>query len=160
MRIFTIVQRISRCVVLVLCSLPGPGLWSNDATSDPDSPRWLLPVPEVEVDSKVPDLEKVVGHDWGQDVSSHAQVEKYLRALADAAPRKTRWTKYGETYESRGLYYLAISSPENIARLDEIRKENLLLADPRRVPEDRARELIERAPAIVWLSYNVHGNES
>ncbi len=129
---------IVECVVLLLCPLVGPLLWSNDAASDSENPRWLLPVPEVDVDSRVPELEKVVGHHWGQDVSSHAQVDKYLRALADAAPRKTRWMKYGESYENRGLYYLAISSPENIDRLEEIRKENLLLADPRRIPGSTA----------------------
>jgi hypothetical protein len=147
-------------VVVVLCSLPGPRLWSNDRANDPESPRWLLPVPELDADATVPELAKVVGHTWGQDVSSHAQVETYLRALTDAAPRNTRWTKYGETYEGRGLYYLAISSSGNIDRLDEIRRDNLLLADPRSLPESRARELIGKVPAIVWLSYTVHGNES
>ncbi len=153
-------RAIPLALALVFLSCSGPRLWPDDATGDPRSPRWLLPVPEVDADPAVPELEKVLGYAWGEDISSHAQIETYLRALAEAAPRNTRWTRYGETYEGRGLYLLAISSPANTERLEEIRGENLLLADPRSIAEDRARELLARAPAIVWLSYTVHGNES
>ncbi len=65
--------------------------------------------------------------------------------------------KYGESYEGRSLNYLVISSPENIARLDEIRANNLRIASS---PDDpKVDSIIEDAPAIVWLAYCVHGNE-
>ncbi|MEK7226477.1 MAG: M14 family metallopeptidase, partial [Bacteroidota bacterium] len=48
-----------------------------------------------------------------------------------------------------------ISSAENISNLENIRKNNLRLAN---LSLDKMAAN-ENAPAIVWLSYNVHGNE-
>ncbi|WP_252407703.1 M14 family zinc carboxypeptidase, partial [Escherichia coli] len=50
-----------------------------------------------------------------------------------------------------------VSSPENIQKLDLIRINNLRLAG---LSKDNAAAQIETAPAILWLSYNVHGNEA
>ena len=85
---------------------------------------------------------------------------RYLEALSEAAPDRSKLVRYGESFEGRELVYLIISSPETMARLDEAREENLRLADPRSLAEGEAEELIERAPAVVWLAYSVHGDES
>lgn len=120
---------------------------------------WLLPMTEVKADPKIPTLAKVVGHDWAEDISSHSQIESYLKALAEAAPDRAKLVEYGRTYEGRALDYLIISSAENMRRIEEIRKDNLRLSDPRRLSADEARGLFEKNPAIVWLAYGVHGNE-
>src|SRR5262249_39331521 len=52
------------------------------------------------------------------------------------------------------LAYVGIA--ENISRLEEIRQNNLRLAG---MASDKIAAN-ENAPAIVWLSYNVHGNET
>ena len=77
----------------------------------------------------------------------------YVRHVAENASNVDR-IEYGHTYEGRVLQYLIISSPDNMAKLDEIRTANLQRAG-----------LLEGVPAedtsaLVWLSYNVHGNES
>ena len=107
--------------------------------ADKDNPAWLLPMPEVDADPKVPTLKQAVGHGWAEEISSHSEIERYLRALTDAAPDRTRLLRYGETIEKRGLYLLVITSAKNIARLDEIRVGNLRLADPRKTtPEGQS----------------------
>ena len=54
-----------------------------------------------------------------------------------------------------------VSTPENIQNLDNIRKNNLRLANQSLDNPDSHREVpIENTPIIVWLSYNVHGNEA
>jgi hypothetical protein len=121
--------------------------------------EWLLPMAEVQADSKVPTYNQVFGLDWGTEISSHQQVEKYIQTLADSAPDRTRLIQYGESYEGKKLYYLVISSPQNISRLDEIQADVQRLADPRTCDEVQARELIAKTPSIVWLGYCVHGNE-
>jgi hypothetical protein len=131
-----------------------------DARADRKSPRWLLPAPELRADPKIPTLKEVVGHDWAAEISSHAEIERYLRALVAAAPDRARLETYGKTYEGRPLYYLVIASPANLLRLESIRAANLRLADPRRTAADEARRLIAAAPAVVWLAYGIHGNES
>jgi hypothetical protein len=65
--------------------------------------------------------------------------------------------QYGQTNEGRTLLLSFISSPENISRLEQIRLNNLRLAN---IAKDKAAPIEEGAPAIVWLSYNVHGNET
>jgi hypothetical protein len=62
--------------------------------------------------------------------------------------------KYGETNEGRELVLAFVSSPENMARLEAIRSNNLGLAGI------GGSGSAEQAPAIVWFSYNVHGNET
>ena len=47
-----------------------------------------------------------------------------------------------------------------MARIEEIRENNLRLADPRKTPAAEARAIIENEPAIIWLAYGVHGNET
>ena len=127
--------------------------------ADRDDPGWLLPMPEVDTDAKMPTLKQEVGHRWGEDISSHSEIERYLRALAGAAPERSRLVKYGETIEKRGLYLLVITSPKNLSRLEEIRAANLRLADPRQTTPEQAKTIIESAPAIVWMAYGVHGDE-
>jgi len=127
--------------------------------ADKDNPGWLLPMPEVDADPKVPTLKQLNGHGWGEDISSHAEIERYLHALNEAAPDRTRLVRYGQTIEKRGLYYLAITGPKNLSRLDEIREANLRLADPRKTALEQARTIADTSLAIVWMAYGVHGDE-
>ncbi len=128
-------------------------------SADRDNPAWLLPLPELEADPKVPTLKQALGHGWAEEISSHAEIERYLRALTAAAADRTRLLRYGETIEKRGLYLLVISAPKNLARLDQIREANLRLADPRQTTPAEAREIAASLPAILWMGYGVHGDE-
>lgn len=149
-------------VAAFLFLLVGPALVSaqeiGGARQSAD-PHWLLPLPELIRDTSIPTLADVLGYNWGEDVSSHAQIVQYIQALAAAAPERTHLVQYGETYEGRALYHLVISSPDNIARLDEIRALNQQLADPRATSQAKAAEIARTQPAIVLLQATVHGNE-
>ncbi len=118
-----------------------------------------LPLAEHQADSEIPDSKSALRYDWGDEISSHFQIETYLKTLAEAAPDNTRLVQYGESYEGRSLNYLVISSSQNIARLDEIQSDILKLADPRAIDNQTAESLISSSPAVVWLAYAVHGNE-
>uniref|UniRef100_UPI0036D8263F M14 family zinc carboxypeptidase n=1 Tax=Devosia albogilva TaxID=429726 RepID=UPI0036D8263F len=63
--------------------------------------------------------------------------------------------EYGKTNEGRPLLVAVISSAENINKLEQIRSNNLSLASGTTKNVDLALQ-----PAILWLSYNVHGNEA
>ncbi|MEM7455887.1 MAG: M14 family zinc carboxypeptidase [Planctomycetota bacterium] len=141
------------CFVILIANVG-----SAQTASDYD-PQWLLPMTEVDADPAIPDSEAALRYKWGDEISSHYQIETYLHELAKAAPDRTRLVQYGSSYEGRSLNYLVISSAENIQRLDEIQEGNLKLADPRMIDEVEAAALIEGAPAVVWLAYAVHGNE-
>ncbi len=153
--------RVVWCLSVLSVSAISAGL-AAERKADParDNPQWLLPMPEIKPDPQIPALKDVVGHAWGQEVSSCAQIERYLQALAKAAPDRVVLLPYGKSYEGRTLWLLIISSPENLRRREEIRAGNLQLADPRRTPPDKAQAIIAKTPALVWLSCCIHGNET
>lgn len=119
-----------------------------------------LPLAEVDVDPAIPTLAQVVGHGWGGEISSHAEIERYCHALVKAAPDRCQLVTYGRTYQGKDLITLVITSADNLKRLDQVRQRNLALADPRITPLNRAAEIAAQAPAVVWLAYCVHGNEA
>ena len=92
-----------------------------------------------------------LGYQVGTRFTRHHQIVSYFNAVAKATPEKVKLMPYGKTNEGRDLLVAAISSPENMAQLENIRKHNLGLT------EGTVDDL--KQPAIVWLSYNVHGNE-
>ncbi len=110
-------------------------------------------------DSAIPSVRDVLGYDMGERFARHADIVRYIEALAKASDR-TRLERYGESHQGRSLHALTISSPANLANLDRILRRNRELTEPRRLDEARKREIIATNPAIVWLSYNVHGNEA
>lgn len=91
-----------------------------------------------------------LGYELGSEFSRHHEVVDYYKYLAEAAPQQVKLIEYGETYERRPLLLAYISSAENMANLENIRKEHL----------KALKGESDTNKAIVWLSYNVHGNES
>ncbi|HTI10002.1 MAG TPA: M14 family metallopeptidase [Puia sp.] len=102
-----------------------------------------------------PSPETFLGYPLGAHFTRHYQIVNYFKEIARTMPGQVKVEQYGETYEGRPLLLAYIASPENFQRLEAIRQNNLRLAGATR---DKAAP-DENAPAIVWLSYNVHGNE-
>lgn len=112
------------------------------------------------VDTTIPSPKSVLGYELGTQFTSHAGIEKYLHALANAVPGRMKLFPYGRTFEGRTLCLAVLASPENLLRLDEIKADIRKLSDPRIVSAGDVDEIVKKTPAIVWLSYNVHGNEA
>ncbi len=93
-------------------------------------------------------------HHPGEQFTRHDQLTAYLENLAAASPKTMRLERYGMTNEDRPLQLAIFSSEENMARLEQIRANNLRLAGTEKGEAD-----LTNAPAIVWLSMSVHGNE-
>jgi hypothetical protein len=98
-----------------------------------------------------------LGYPVGAKYTRHHRVVEYFKSVAQAKPEMVKLEKYGETNEGRELLITIIASPENLKRVDQIRHNNLAMAG---VLNDNTSETLTDAPAIVWLSYNVHGNET
>ena len=96
-----------------------------------------------------------LGYTLGDRFTPHHRVVDYFEHVADEV-LTVRLQHYGETYEHRPLLVAYVASSENFARLEDIRRANLNrtgLTDS--VVSDTFDDV-----AIVWLSYNVHGNEA
>lgn len=109
------------------------------------------------VTAQPPAPKDFLGYSIGEKYTPHWKIVSYFRKVAETAPSMVKLQQYGETNEGRPLMLAFVSSPENILNLDNIRKNNQRLAN---TSLDRMAALEEGAPAIVWLSYNVHGNET
>ena len=95
-----------------------------------------------------------LGYELGTQFSRHHQVVDYFKHVASQMPSQVQLEKYGETNERRPLYIAYVSSEENIKNLETIRQNNLKNAG---VLDGNSSS---NDIAIVWLSYNVHGNEA
>ena len=96
-----------------------------------------------------------LGYKLGEKFTPHNLIVDYFEYAAASMPGKMWLEQYGATYENRPLLLACISDPSNMARIESIRENNLALAGM--APANNASL---KEPVIVWLSYNVHGNES
>ena len=79
----------------------------------------------------IPKPQKTLRFDVGEQHTTYGQMEQVIFGIASAAPDRVKIFEIGTTNENRMQYVVAISSPENIARLDEIKANTAKLADPR-----------------------------
>ncbi|WP_339629249.1 M14 metallopeptidase family protein [uncultured Maribacter sp.] len=91
-----------------------------------------------------------LGYELGTQFTRHHEVVDYYQYLAEAEPQRMKLIEYGKTNERRPLLLATISSKENMQNLEKIREEHMKGLNGEGAPDK----------AIVWLSYNVHGNES
>ncbi|MDQ2655926.1 MAG: M14 family metallopeptidase, partial [Bacteroidota bacterium] len=102
---------------------------------------------------KLPTPSEFLGYEIGDRFTSHAKAVEYFQLVARMLPNAEIYN-YGKTYEHRPLVYLVITSEDNFKSLEQIRTDNL-----RRTGLEPGTPLGKKI-AIVWLSYNVHGNEA
>jgi hypothetical protein len=115
--------------------------------------------PGAQYDASIPSPEKVLGYPTGQKHTTHADIVRYFEALAAAAPSRIKVFEYGTTWEGRKLIYAVVGSESNIARIEQIKAGAGQLADPGKTGDAAAAKLISSLPAVIDLSYGVHGNE-
>ena len=113
----------------------------------------ILPL-ETDYDGSITTPEAYFGFHPGERHLFHYQLVGYMRLLASESDRM-QWTTYGESHGHRELGQLVISSPENLARLETIRRQHLKLADPAVSGGLDIRSM----PVVVNLNYSIHGNE-
>lgn len=91
-----------------------------------------------------------LGYELGSQFTRHHEVVDYYQHISQEAADRVKLIEYGQTNERRPLLLAYVSSAENMENLEGIRQEHLKAT----IGEGNASK------AVVWLSYNVHGNES
>jgi zinc carboxypeptidase len=109
--------------------------------------------------AQVPTPDEFLGYKLGDRFTPYARILDYFNELAKRSPLITV-QQFGETYEHRPLVLAVITSQKNRAALDAIRQNVAALADPTATTPVRAAEIAHSHPAIAWLAFGVHGNES
>lgn len=94
-----------------------------------------------------------LGYELGEYFTYHHNVVDYFDYVAENSDQVS-FTQYGMTNERRPLVAAMVSSSENIRNLEVIRNSNLYLAGYLN------RSAKGNNKPIVWLSYNIHGDEA
>jgi len=94
-----------------------------------------------------------LGYKLGDHFTPYYRVFDYYNYAATASSH-VKLMPYGKTYEGRPLQLAFIGTEENLKNLEAIRQNNLRLSGILEGTQN------SQQPVIVWLSYNVHGNEA
>ncbi len=115
---------------------------------------WLLLSTSLFATAQIPSPEQFLGYKVGTHFTPHYRLIEYYKAVAAASPSTVKLQQYGATNEGRPLMVAFVSSAQNISNLESIRTTNIERTTTG--VKNKADDNI----AIVWLSYNVHGNET
>ena len=111
--------------------------------------------------SAIPTPRSVLGFEPGDDrkLVEWPVLVRYFEALARASDR-VEYRALGKTTLGAPFIALAISSPQNLRRLDYYRQVNAGLADPRVFRTSRAaRDALQNGKTIVLITSSIHSTE-
>ena len=111
----------------------------------------LDPMPNL--DATIPSPHVVMGMEVGERHWYIHELIQYLDTVADASDRMMPLGEHARSHGGRPLVSYIISSPENLARLDEIREArgDIIDADSNINLDDQ--------PVVLHMGYSIHGNE-
>ena len=102
---------------------------------------------------------KFLDFNYGDRVANHSQISNAILRWSEQS-NKIKVIEYAKSHEGRPLYVAFISSSENLNNLDEIKNQIIKLSDPRITSNAEANSIIENIPAVAWMAYSIHGNET
>ncbi len=150
---------MKKLLLAALLCVATPALAQRPADSGPRDDANFSFYAQGPYRQNVPRPETILGYDVGALHTQYHLQEKVLLAIADAASDRVRVEEIGVSNERRTMRIYLVSSPENIARLDQIRADLDRIADPRGATPAQLDAAIARTPAVVWFSGSVHGDE-
>ena len=103
-------------------------------------------------DPSIPTWSQVNGFELGSRKATVAELDKYLVEI-DLASDLVRTGHTGRSWKGRELNYIAVSTRENLARLDTD------IAPAMRAARNGGAAPSAELPALLWVTSNVHGNE-
>lgn len=111
-------------------------------------------------DARIPTPEDVLGYQIGtpRRLPDWDEIVGYFDQLAAASDRVVV-ERLGASTLGRPYIAVAVSSPENLARRDELRGILARLYDPRGLEPDEERDLVERGKVTAFLLCTQHSNE-
>jgi len=104
--------------------------------------------------------DKFLGHKVGEDrkLADYTQIKAYFEKLAQES-NKIKLFTIGESVLKKPIIMAAISTPENLAKLDRWKEIVHKLRDPRVTPLEEARKLAKEGKAIVLITCSLHATE-
>ena len=127
--------------------------------------RWLLTsvtllATALSLQAQVPTPASVLGHTPGDDyyLANYEEEIHYFHEMAAHSDR-IKMITVGKSTEGRDIEVAIISSPQNLAKLDEYKADAIKLATAQGLDDAQARELAQTAKVIVHIDGGLHSNE-
>ncbi|MCP2670320.1 peptidase [Maricaulaceae bacterium EIL42A08] len=114
-------------------------------------PIEFFQVDGVIYDQSVQSPEDAFGYEIGERPVRVGDMVSYLRSIANGSDRIQVET-IGYSHQRRPILFFTVTSPENHARLDEIREAHHARMRGEEVPAD--------TPMVLWINFGVHGAEA
>ena len=150
---------LSALLAAILLSSSTPASAGFHPSFDRNLPQDTTQCYDLSVyDMTVPNPDDYFAEPIGHWPAWWREIDTYLRSLADKSDR-VLLEPHGATHEGRELYHLIISTPENLARLEEFRTAMAKVADPEQTPIAEMERLVADMPAFCYLAYSIHGDE-
>src|ERR1700709_1722239 len=113
---------------------------------------FLLLSAAAQLGAQVPTPSSILGHTPGDDfyLANYEEAVKYFHALAASSDRMKMFT-VGKSTEGRDIEVGVISSPQNLARLDEYKKAAVRLAKASNLTDEQALKLARETKVIVHI---------
>ena len=108
-------------------------------------------------DDSIMSPEQFLGYPVGEMHTRHDLIVSYMEYLSESS-EKAQIYNYGRTYEGRKLVILAVSTPDKILDIENIRDTHLSYIHTDH-PNYKNESKPDNFPVIINLAYNVHGNE-
>jgi hypothetical protein len=114
----------------------------------------------IGLQAQVPTPSSVLGHTPGDDfyLANYEDAIKYFHAMAASSDRIKMFT-VGKSTQGRDIEVAVISSPENLARLDEYKKIARQLATATDLNDEQAHKLARDSKVIIHIDGGLHSSE-
>ncbi|GAA3756721.1 M14 family metallopeptidase [Terriglobus aquaticus] len=104
--------------------------------------------------------EQAFGFKPGTDrkLADWVQLTSYFKTLSTQSKR-VLYEEVGKTTEGRPFVAVTISAPDTLAHLDDYKRLQAALADPRVTTPEQAKELVARGKTVLVVTCNIHSTE-
>lgn len=119
-------------------------------------------VDHLPASDKVPSPDKVLGYAVGTPghLTYTKDLYRYYRELEKTSPRVRVFTAPEKSEEGKEQLLIAVGDEATLSKLDHYKDITAKLADPRKVTDTEAEQLIGEGKAFYWASGSIHSPET
>jgi hypothetical protein len=119
-------------------------------------------VDHLPASDKIPSPDKVLGYAVGTPghLTYTKDLYRYYRELEKTTPRVRVFTAPEKSEEGKEQLLIAVGDEATLAKLDHYKDITAKLADPRKVNDAEAEQLIGEGKAFYWASGSIHSPET
>jgi hypothetical protein len=119
-------------------------------------------VDHLPASDKVPAPDKILGYAVGEPghLTYTKDLYRYYRELAKATTRVKVFSAPEKSEEGREQLLVAVGDEATIAKLDRYKEITAKLADPRKISDAEAEQLVGEGKVLYWASGSIHSPET